>query len=81
MAIRNIVQVGDPVLRKKSFEVTDFGEKTKVLLDDMKDINIDWSTNKIGWLAIRYYNEDKILWGVKHNFKNHYIVPDKYKFR
>lgn len=55
--------------------------KTDVFLDDMKNINIDWSTNKIGWLAVRYYNEDKILWGVKHNFKNHYIVPDKYKFR
>ena len=37
MAIRNIVQVGDPVLRKKSFLVTDFGQKTKELLDDMKD--------------------------------------------
>ena len=37
MAIRNIIQLGDPTLRKKSFEVTDFGEKTKQLLDDMKD--------------------------------------------
>lgn len=37
MAIRNIVQMGDPTLRKKSFEVTDFGEKLHVLLDDMKD--------------------------------------------
>ena len=37
MAIRNIVQVGDEVLRKKSFPVTDFGEKTITLLDDMKD--------------------------------------------
>lgn len=36
MAIRNILQIGDPTLRKKSFEVTDFGEKTKQLLDDMK---------------------------------------------
>lgn len=36
MAIRNIVQVGDPVLRKRSFEVTDFGAKTHELLDDMK---------------------------------------------
>ena len=36
MAIRNILQVGDPTLRKKSFEVTDFGEKTQTLLDDMK---------------------------------------------
>ena len=37
MAIRNIVQVGDEVLRKKSFAVTDFGEKTWQLLEDMKD--------------------------------------------
>ena len=37
MAIRNILQIGDPTLRKKSFEVTDFGEKTHQLLDDMKD--------------------------------------------
>jgi peptide deformylase len=37
MAIRNIVQVGDQTLRKKCFEVTDFGAKTHQLLDDMKD--------------------------------------------
>ena len=37
MAIRNILQIGDPTLRKKSFEVTDFGAKTHQLLDDMKD--------------------------------------------
>ena len=37
MAIRNIIQIGDPTLRKKSFAVTDFGEKTAELLDDMKE--------------------------------------------
>lgn len=37
MAVRNIIQLGDQTLRKKSFEVTDFGEKTIQLLDDMKD--------------------------------------------
>ncbi len=37
MAIRNILQLGDPTLRKKSFEVTEFGDKTNQLLDDMKD--------------------------------------------
>lgn len=37
MAIRNILQLGDPTLRKKSFEVTDFGPKTHQLIDDMKD--------------------------------------------
>ncbi len=37
MAIRNIVQVGDDVLRKKCFEVTAFDEKLHCMLDDMKD--------------------------------------------
>lgn len=37
MAIRNIVQIGDETLRKRSFEVTDFGAKTHQLLDDMKE--------------------------------------------
>lgn len=37
MAIRNIVLLGDEVLRKKSFPVTDFSDKTHELLDDMKD--------------------------------------------
>ena len=36
MARRQVVQVGDDVLRKKCFEVTDFGPKTQELLDDMK---------------------------------------------
>ncbi len=35
MALRNIVQIGDETLRKKSFEVTDFGKRTHDLLDDM----------------------------------------------
>ncbi len=37
MAIRKIVQQGDPVLRKRSFEVTDFGKRTHELIDDMRD--------------------------------------------
>ena len=37
MALRTIIQIGDPVLRKKCFEVTDFGEKTLTLLGDMKE--------------------------------------------
>ena len=37
MAIRNIIQVGDETLRKKSFEVTVFDEKLHTLLDDMKE--------------------------------------------
>lgn len=37
MAIRNVVQQGDEVLRKKCFAVTSFDEKLGRLLDDMKD--------------------------------------------
>lgn len=37
MAIRNIVQIGDDVLRKKSVEVTVFDEKLHQLIDDMHD--------------------------------------------
>lgn len=37
MAIRNVVQVGDDVLRKKCFEVTAFDDKLAALLDDLKD--------------------------------------------
>ena len=37
MAYRNVVQVGDDVLRKKCFAVARFDEKLATLLDDMKD--------------------------------------------
>ena len=37
MAIRNIVQVGDDVLRQKCFPVEEFDEKLDALLDDMKE--------------------------------------------
>ena len=37
MAIRNIVQDGDPILKKVCRPVTSFDEKLGVLLDDMKD--------------------------------------------
>ena len=37
MAIRNVVQVGDEVLRQRCFEVETFDEKLWTLLDDMKE--------------------------------------------
>ncbi len=37
MAIRNIVKEGDPVLRKKCREVSEFDQKLHTLLDDMAD--------------------------------------------
>ena len=37
MAIRNVVQVGDDILRKKCFEVTAFDEKLAQLMDDLRN--------------------------------------------
>lgn len=37
MAIRNIVKIGDPVLREKSREVTLFDSKLSALIDDMTE--------------------------------------------
>jgi peptide deformylase len=37
MATRNIVQIGDEVLRKKCFEVDEINQKIITLLDDMKE--------------------------------------------
>lgn len=37
MALRNIVEVGDPILNKVSREVTRFDEKLGILLDDMAE--------------------------------------------
>ena len=37
MAIRNIIQLGDETLRKKSFTVEKINNKTIQLIDDMKD--------------------------------------------
>lgn len=37
MAIRQIVQIGDETLRKRSFEVVNFDNKLASLLDDMRD--------------------------------------------
>ena len=37
MAIRKVVQVGDPVLRQKCEPITEFDEKLWKILDDMKD--------------------------------------------
>ena len=37
MAIRNIVKIGDPILRKTSRKVEKFDEKLWTLLDDMRD--------------------------------------------
>lgn len=37
MALRNIVVDGDPILRKRSREVTEINDKIRMMLDDMLD--------------------------------------------
>ena len=37
MAVKKVVQVGDPVLRAKCESITEFDEKLWAILDDMKD--------------------------------------------
>ena len=49
MALRNIVKIGDPLLRKKSRPVTDFNERITTLIDDMKETLID--ANGLGLAA------------------------------
>ena len=41
MALRQIVQIGEPVLRKKSKVVTEVNDKIRQLLDDMADTMYD----------------------------------------
>ena len=49
MALRNIVKIGDPLLRKKSRPVTDFNERITTLIDDMKETLVD--ANGLGLAA------------------------------
>ena len=51
MALRNIVKGDDPVLRKKSREVTAFDEKLHQLLDDMYDTM--FAANGVGLAAVQ----------------------------
>ena len=49
MALRNIVKIGDPLLRKKSRPVTDFNERITTLIDDMRETLTD--ANGLGLAA------------------------------
>lgn len=51
MAIRNIKQVDDPILKKKSRPITEFDGKLGVLIDDMKDTLI--KSNGCGLAAVQ----------------------------
>lgn len=51
MALRNIVKVGDDILRKKSREVTRFDARLHQLLDDMKETL--YKSNGVGLAAVQ----------------------------
>ena len=49
MAIRNIVKIGEPLLRERSREITSFDEKLSTLIDDM--IETMFASNGVGLAA------------------------------
>ena len=51
MAIRNVVQIGDEILRKKSKTVKDFDEKLWELLDDMRETMV--KNDGVGLAAVQ----------------------------
>lgn len=51
MAIRNVVQMGDEILRKKSKLVKEFDEKLWELLDDMRDTMV--KSDGVGLAAVQ----------------------------
>jgi len=51
MAIRDIIKDGDPALRKRSREVSVFGERLHTLLDDMAETMA--SVNGVGLAAVQ----------------------------
>ena len=51
MAIRKIVEVGDPILRKKSRPVEKFDDRLKTLLDDMRETM--YLANGVGLAAVQ----------------------------
>ena len=52
MALRNILQEGDPTLTKPSREVTAFDERLHTLLDDMRETL--FAANGVGLAAPRW---------------------------
>ncbi len=51
MALRKIVEVGDPILRKKSRPVEKFDERLHTLLDDMRETM--YEQNGVGLAAVQ----------------------------
>ena len=51
MALRNIVKIGDPILRKTSRTVEKFDEKLAQLIDDMKETM--YNANGVGLAAVQ----------------------------
>jgi len=37
MAFKNVLKLGNPMLREKSTNIKDFGENTEIIINDLKD--------------------------------------------
>lgn len=94
MAKRNIITLGDPTLRKKCREVTEFNQKLHTLLDDMTetltDIGVGLAAPQVGILRriVVIFDEDRVIElvnpviikesGDQENIEGCLSIPGKY---
>ena len=74
MAIRNVVQIGDEILRKKSKPVRDFDEKLWDLLDDMRETMV--KSDGVGLAAVQVGVLRKAIVLDVNNMKLELINPE-----
>ena len=74
MAIRNVVQVGDEILRKKSKPVKEFDEKLWELLDDMRETMIKF--DGVGLAAVQVGVLRRVIVLDVNNMKLELINPE-----
>ena len=74
MASRNVIQLGDEILRKKSKPVKEFDEKLWTLLDDMKETMIKY--DGIGLAAVQIGILRRIVVLDVNNMKLELVNPE-----
>jgi len=74
MAIRNVVQIGDEILRKKSKAVKEFDDKLWQLLDDMRETMIKY--DGIGLAAVQVGVLRRVVVLDVNNMKLELINPE-----
>ena len=74
MAIRNVVQIGDEILRKKSKKVREFDEKLWELLDDMRETMVKF--DGVGLAAVQVGVLRQVIILDVNNMKIELINPE-----